>query len=441
MNSGLLRLVGKLGGLRVLILLAVLVGDVLLAAFLGAEKKGLWHLFLQSSLILATLSLLGQTIAYNWGVRSALDQAGRLLANMMIVVLIATIVCLSVVWVGLAPLGEHLGGVFLYLEPRLTVFISMVAAQILFYSATMVATTARLPVAWFGVRFAYRVGLVATIALTGLMLPTRSDTLFDALLWAFTLVTTLAALAGFWIAKMRPTWPSPAIESQARYGLKALPVEVGMRRGAQVELLVVASLSPLAAIGAYTVAASFSRLFTAVGDVFQNLLYSRDLKNNTKENTTAALRLQFLGCLLLWPVFAVTLSVFLIPLLYTEEFSLASHIVLLTLPAAMMASLCQGLLPFIMQSGRAGQIFWALLGMLLLRGGLTVSLHPILGIFSAPVAGLVGYSLFWLYLLRLTAHGLRLSILELLRPRQDDWTTALSLFQKAISKFRLSRKS
>lgn len=435
MSASVLRTAGRLGGLRFLIVLAILTGDVLVAAFLGAERKGLWHLFLQASLILTTLGILGQTISYNWAVRNGVDLPGRLLSNLAIIVLTCTVALMFAVWLGLAPLGRLLGGVFLYLEPRWSVFVGMVAAQVLFFVSAMVATTSGRPVAWFGLRLAYRVGMVALIGILGLVLPNRSDILLEALLWMFAGTTTLVALAGFALSQVRPARPSKAFTKQMNYGLSTLPVDIVMRRGAQIELLVVASVAPLAAIGAYTVAASFSRLFTAVGDVFKQLLYSRDVRASPDE-TVAALRLQFVGSLILLPVFALGLSIVVIPLLYAAEFSDAAWLVFFTLPAAMMAGLCSGLMPVLMQDGQARRLIWITLALLLVRGVLTYLLYAPFGIAGAALAGLIGYGLLWLYLLWMTAQRLTMAMHTFLIPSAHDKELLGRAWRKLRSKFK-----
>lgn len=413
------RSAGKLGGLQFLIMATIVLGDVLLAAFLGAELKGLWHLFLQASVVLTTLGILGQTISYNWAVRNALDTAGRLLSNLAIIVLTCTVALMFAVWLGLEPLGRMYGGVFQYLEPRWSGFVGMVAAQMLFYVASMVATTSGRPIAWFGLRLAYRIAMVAMIGILGLMLPSRSEALLEALLWVFVGTTTLVALFGFTLSSVLPGRPSRVISKQASYGLSTLPIDIGMKPGAQIELLVLASVAPLAAIGAYTVAASFSRLFTSVGDVFQQLLYSRDVRASPDE-TMAALRLQFIGSLILLPVFALGLSIVVIPLLYAAEFLDAAWVVFFTLPAALLAGLCSGLMPVLMQDGQAGRLIWITLALLIVRGVLTYLLYAPFGIAGAALAGMIGYGLLWLYLLWMTSQRLTMAMHAFLIPSAHD---------------------
>lgn len=426
---------GKLGALQFLIASTIVLGDVLLAAFLGAELKGLWHLFLQASVLLTTLGILGQTISYNWAVRNALDTAQRLLSNLMIIVLTFTVALMLAVWLGLEPLGRIYGGVFQYLEPRWSVFVGMVAAQVMFSVSAMVATTSGRPTAWFGLRLAHRVGMVAMIGTLGLMLPSRSDYIFEALLWVVVVTTTLAALAGFTLSAVRPGRPSRVISRQASYGLSALPIDIGMKPGAQIELLILASIAPLASIGAYTAAASFSRLFTAIGHVFQQLLYSRDVHTSPNE-TLSALRLQFVGSLILLPVFALGLSIVVIPLLYAAEFSDAAWLVFFTLPAAMMAGLCSGLTPGLTQDGQARRLIWITLALLLGRSVLTYLLFASFGVAGAALAGLIGYGLLWLYLLWMTAQRLNVAMQSFLVLSDHDKALLGRGWQKLRFKFK-----
>lgn len=387
-----LRESGAVFAYRLVLVAVVVATEVVLARALGPTGKGLVAIFTITPVLTAVVASCGLDYAVNYfGHQDGLSIPRTFWRALRGGLGVAVVLC-SVLLI-------DLGGVRSLLfrsasaEYRIVEYFSLgiVPAEVFFILASMLAMTVGRPVLYGKIRVLRR-GIVLVAVLLAAW--AYSDDLVSAVtvvILGQIVAIVAAGTAPVALAPRENHTGTPAYRDLFSYGLQSMPARLAERLQVRIDIVLLGLLSTSSVVGVYTVATGIAESIFYVSGSVSTVLFTRSAERE-EELHRLALRVMIpLGILLALTIGLI--SVFLVPLVFGEEFAEAVVFLWILLPGTIAFALVHIMNPLFVQKGRSAVVSFANSIGLIGNVALNVLLIPQWGGTGAAVASAISYSL------------------------------------------------
>jgi O-antigen/teichoic acid export membrane protein len=397
----------------------MLITDIALARFLGAEGKGFAAVLRTTPALLALAVSGGFGYAVNFHGQQGRSRAYAVFGTAVLAALTVAAGVSIVLTLDLARLSSILFRTFPdELSPVVALGAWLVVIESAFLLAGLLAMTVRRPVVAVKARFLRRtLFLLVAVPTVGLM----AGDLAIALL-VVVLIEMASALVGASYAVVKSGFafggPLAALRSLLPEAAKASPLQISQRMQFRGGVLLLGAMGSGSGAGLYSVALSVGQSVFFVAEAVAAALFGRSI---AEDHATHGRAIRIMVPVLAGLAIVVgTTAVFLIPLLWGPEFEAAAPVLLLQLPGIVFLSLVRIATPQAIQRGLSHLVSFAQLSGLGVHLGLSLWLIPRHGALGAAVASSVSLGVTLGLLTRHLARHQATSVFRVLCPTRHD---------------------